>query len=81
MSELIKKNEALIRIRNELTRCPISGEPYASVAANSHQATDDPVSRRFYFQFILEDGREFIAFTMAVDFEDWMKDAIAKQQG
>ena len=75
MSELLKKNEALIRVRNELTKCPECGEAYDSVAANSHQATDDATSRRFYFQF-LHDGRECIAFTMAVDFEDWMKKAL-----
>lgn len=74
---LLKKNEALARVKQEVETCPECGEAFDSVAANSHQATDDATSRRFYFQFLHPAGKECISFTMAVDFEAWMTKATA----
>ncbi len=73
----VKKNEALIRGRKELAHCAECGLPYDAVEANSHQATDDPNTRRIYFQF-LHGSKECISFTMAVDFETWLTAALEK---
>ena len=68
---LPKKNEALIRVRREISTCPGCGRPFDAVNANSHQATPTPESLRFYFQF-LHGEEECIVETTAVRFEAWM---------
>ena len=72
-----KKSEALRRVREALTRCPLCGEPFDVVECNSHRTTPAPESLRFYFQFI-HGEHECVDFTMAVNFEEWLVKSLAR---
>ena len=41
---VIKKNEALRRVREALRVCPKCGEPYDEVHANSHKTSEEATS-------------------------------------
>lgn len=71
-----RKNDALSRVRQDVTRCPKCGQAFDKVEANTHQTTPDPATWRLYFLF-LHGKKECVDFTTGRDFETWFEKAKA----
>ena len=72
-----RKNDLLIRVRKELSKCPKCGLTFDRVDANSHQTTPDPETWRIYFLFA-HGKKECVDFTTGREFDGWIAKAQAR---